>query len=53
VTEDRARAGEEVEKPKGRRWAAVERRMDRVGTVEAVCDANLVRFVLKLSQRQD
>jgi hypothetical protein len=42
--------GDYIPKPKGMRWATFERKMKRVETAEAICDARLLYFINKLSQ---
>ncbi len=41
--------GDDIDKPKGMRWATFDRKMRQIGAAEAVCDAHLLRFVQKLS----
>ena len=43
--------GADIAKPKGMRRATFDRKMDQIDAAEAVSNANLLRLVLKLTQR--
>jgi hypothetical protein len=42
--------GDEIQKPRGMRWATFDRHMDRIEAAELVCNANLLRFVQQLDR---
>jgi hypothetical protein len=43
--------GDPIDKPKGMRWNTFDSKMEQVEAAEAVCDAHLARFILKLTRR--
>jgi hypothetical protein len=44
--------GDVIDKPKGTRWRTFDHAMERIEAAEAVCNANLLRFVQQLNRRQ-
>jgi hypothetical protein len=43
--------GARIRKPKGMRWRTFAREMAKVEAAESICDANLIRFVERLTKR--
>jgi hypothetical protein len=44
--------GDDIDKPKGMRWATFDRKMEQIETAEAVCNARLFQALQQLTRRE-
>jgi hypothetical protein len=44
--------GDEIEKPKGMRWATFDRKIEQIEAAEAICNAHLAQFIRQFTKRR-